>query len=274
MRKITFALAAILFVLPFFAAADGRFYAAGDHLAVFALEGLPLLEAPDPDSGVVAVIPFGEAVDILPDPGPVRDFEANGLSGSWAHVGYAGAQGWAFDGFLSRLPVPGPDETTIDRYVAAHFTQISEKTEKNEGTSMEGEPAVLVQRRFEGGASISFVTDGRDKWISSDLPVDRMEEGFLLVRAISRSPSLITRDFPVAVEADEVFDPDPEEARRGIEDFYVAVDREDGKIVGIEFDFDYADTSRYFYLSLPKEGGLRIEQDAMDRDDLPPLTWP
>lgn len=74
---------------------------------VLAFSGLKIRTAPNLDSKVLDIVPFGESIELI-EKGSVPDV-IEWISGHWSRVDYHGTQGYVFDGFLTKLPVPVRD---------------------------------------------------------------------------------------------------------------------------------------------------------------------
>ncbi len=82
-------------------------YSIGEELFVVANSGLKLRSEPDFDAKVIAIMDFGEMVQILTDSVAWHRYDrVEWLDGHWVYVDYGGVRGYAFDGFLSTVPMP------------------------------------------------------------------------------------------------------------------------------------------------------------------------
>ncbi len=92
-------------------------YIEGDQLTVVAPSGLKLRADAHTNSQVLKVIDYGSLVEVLntfsfeDDKSQVVDW----IKGQWIYISYEGIQGYVFDSYLSRLPLPmTEDEFCID----------------------------------------------------------------------------------------------------------------------------------------------------------------
>ena len=74
---------------------------------VFATSGIKLRATPSQTGQVIKIIPFGESISVLENTGQVQSIEW--MDGEWIKAQYQGLEGYVFDGFTSRLPVPTLD---------------------------------------------------------------------------------------------------------------------------------------------------------------------
>ena len=91
-----------------YAVAQRKNYGPGDTLRVFTVGGLKLRESGSQNAKVLATMRLGEPVIILDTVSLSKSVnqKIEGFSGSWIRVKYDSLEGYAFDGFLSALPVP------------------------------------------------------------------------------------------------------------------------------------------------------------------------
>jgi hypothetical protein len=83
----------------------------GETLYVWASSGLNMRDKPDAKATKITSIPFGTKVIVQPNigikiPFEVEEFKGFTVKGYWLLVKYGTTEGWIFDGFLSRLPMP------------------------------------------------------------------------------------------------------------------------------------------------------------------------
>lgn len=75
------------------------------ELTVVASSGLKLRTAPNLNSSVVKIIPFGDVVSMVEDSINITD-RIEWMEGTWIKINHSGDEGYVFDGFLSSLPLP------------------------------------------------------------------------------------------------------------------------------------------------------------------------
>lgn len=105
-------------------------YQAGDTLYVGASSGLNLRDAVGLEANKLGTVPYGAAVVMLQAPRDGTTFEVEELpgftiSGLWIKVRYQGQEGYVFDGYLTRLPMPPQGGNRQDAY----FGDILPKTQ-------------------------------------------------------------------------------------------------------------------------------------------------
>ncbi len=81
-------------------------YIEGAVLRVNAKSGLKLREEPSLNARVFTTMDFGEEVTVLNTLGFQRTQTIELVQGNWVYVEYRGFKGFAFDGFLTDLPLP------------------------------------------------------------------------------------------------------------------------------------------------------------------------
>lgn len=86
-------------------------YKAGDKLTAFALTGLTLRDKPDKQGTKLGTVPLGATVTVLANdiftvPFEVTEKNNIKLKGYWVKINTNEKEGYVFDGFLSKLPVP------------------------------------------------------------------------------------------------------------------------------------------------------------------------
>jgi hypothetical protein len=86
----------------------GKNYKVGDTLNVFTESGLNLRDTSNLDSKILFLLPFGSQVEVLNTFEFRNEMEdtINGRFGNWIIVKYKDKTGYAFDGYLSGLPIP------------------------------------------------------------------------------------------------------------------------------------------------------------------------
>jgi hypothetical protein len=157
-------------------------YKSGDTLTVFTLGGLKLREGSSLSSNVLSTMKLGDKVVVVDyfnsDPKYFQTIE--GFSGHWIQVRFNGLQGYAFDGFLSSLPVPRIDlikkdesektqdeieiqshyrgqeiEHTLKEYIKSEFQFICDPVEYYNGFDGEGYHYLTIQKISRGFTVIS-----------------------------------------------------------------------------------------------------------------------
>lgn len=106
----------LYFVLLFFCWGN----LSAETLRVFAREGLILRDKPAITGKRLAVIPFGIEVEITKVE-EATPLSVNGISGSYVKVEYRGRSGFIFNGFLSRMPLPPANISSVEEYFEKVF---------------------------------------------------------------------------------------------------------------------------------------------------------
>ncbi len=175
MKNITLILS--IFFLTQNAYSQQATYKAGDTLNVFTIGGLKLREAPSLSGRVLASMKLGNKVIVK----TTFEFDNNyfqtieGFTGHWVKIQYDTLEGFAFDGFLSSLPVPreraikkgehkqtqeeiemnshykGQElESTLQEYIKTEFQPICEPVEYYNGSGGEGFHWLEIQKLNRG----------------------------------------------------------------------------------------------------------------------------
>ncbi|MBN2497019.1 MAG: SH3 domain-containing protein [Deltaproteobacteria bacterium] len=162
-------------------AADGpaRHYRTGERLYVHANPGLSLRKEPGTEAQKVGMLTYRQAVYVLPDKRAPVPFRFENIPGHWVLVERDGEQGYAFDGYLSRYPVPEEKEGLKDWADRTFGKPISDETSKQMTDMGPGSVRVV---RYHGGAQYRSMDA---EVVSSDslvLPSGRLVDGFLVGR--------------------------------------------------------------------------------------------
>lgn len=107
----------ILFFFLLFATAIHAIgiYCTGDTLHCFAISGLKLRDAPR--GKVLTSIPLGGNVIVLDLQHADAHDTFENIAGNWIHVQYGNQNGYVFDGFLSKLPAPSLEDSSMIEYL-------------------------------------------------------------------------------------------------------------------------------------------------------------
>ncbi len=147
-------------------------YKAGDTLHVFTANGLKLRTQNSPSSPAIITMKLGDEVVVENtfqfDSKYAQTIE--GFAGNWIKVKYDTLTGFAFDGFLSNLPVPKMDfrkikegendmgakgVALIDQYISTEFITIGEPAEFYDSHCGKGGFLVQVQQLNKGFTKIT-----------------------------------------------------------------------------------------------------------------------
>ncbi|MGH7452937.1 MAG: WG repeat-containing protein, partial [bacterium] len=160
----------------------GIFYRAGDTLNVLSRSGLELKQASNPDSRTLSVVPYGEQV-VVENNSVKVEFEMEGIAGHWVLAKFGNVSGFIFDGFLSKLPAPPDDCSSLESYVEARLGPGKKETIKI-NTCAEADFSDLTVQKCKWSAVLE--TPGLWEgllWILK-IPNIRLEEGFLIAKLL------------------------------------------------------------------------------------------
>lgn len=156
-------------------------YQIGDTLNVFTLGGVRLREGASTSSKVLATMNLGDKVVVMDhfNWGYKYLQTIEGFKGHWIQVQFDTVMGYAFDGFLSSLPIPQPDlikmgestkdqhegkgenpyrgqemEIALNGYIKSEFSFICEPVEYYEPTNGKGGHYVIIQKIERGFTKI------------------------------------------------------------------------------------------------------------------------
>lgn len=157
-------------------------YKIGDTLNVFTISGLKLRNGASLSSRILASMKLGDKVviknDFLNDNKYSQNIE--GFAGHWVKVKFDTIEGFAFDGFLSSLPIPSENlikkneniktkeeieadrpyqgqeiETALQEYIKTEFYPICESVEYYNGSDGEGYHFLGIQKLNRGFTRIN-----------------------------------------------------------------------------------------------------------------------
>ena len=121
----------IVFTFTQYSFAQNANYKQGDTLKIFALSGLKLRNEGNINSKVLSFMKFGEKVIILDtsrfNQKNVQIIE--GFSGRWIKIKYDTIEGYAFDGYLSSLPIPKINLKKINDRIKTQDSQLNDYNE-------------------------------------------------------------------------------------------------------------------------------------------------
>lgn len=151
---------------PFFAWCIGP-YQAGDKLVVHAPSGLVLRAAPDTTGEKIATLAYGEEVTVIKDDQPkkttvVEEFPGFKIQGYWAKVkAKSGQEGYVFDGYLSKYPVPGAIVVDLKDGIAyspaeLYLLGVTKKRGVRIGLPKVGNQYDHYKQLFKNGAQVEF----------------------------------------------------------------------------------------------------------------------
>ncbi len=182
-----------LCLLPIVAVAWPR-YRTGDTLYVGAGSGLNLRDDVGLAANKLGTVPYGAAVVMLQDPKDGTTFEVEELpgftiSGLWIKVRYQGQEGYVFDGYLTRLPMPPQGSNRQDTYFGDILPKTQEKDVVHRYCLTESDQPCHLTQYFAGPIIRSqyFFNEAAVQgtlW----LPAATSAEAYLLMRALYYHP--------------------------------------------------------------------------------------
>lgn len=208
----------ILLLLLFILAKNGytqqTTYKTGDTLTVFTIGGLKLRAEASLSGSVLASMKLGEKVVVS---GVFQTDKSNfqtieGFGGHWVKVRYDTLEGFAFDGFLSSLPLPGENllpkdyqkknigyegqemDDALWAYIQTEFHTIGEPVEYYNGYEGEGFAQITLQKLSRGFTFINL--GGWEGWNSELLmPGVRLSEIKNLIILLAYRSGLANKHF-------------------------------------------------------------------------------
>ncbi|MBT8234326.1 MAG: SH3 domain-containing protein [Saprospiraceae bacterium] len=171
-------------------------------VSVIAFSGLKIRATPGVDGKVLDVVAFGEKVEILEDSEITQTIEW--LKGKWIKVAYHNVEGYVFDGFVTKFPIPTYDFelTQNDLDIAYPLLAWAENNfdEINSMDTIERANSIKVIQYLEGGIQISREdTDYKFESVVT-LPNTKISDGYNLVKSM-----LLTKNERKVFEDKSVF---------------------------------------------------------------------
>jgi Bacterial SH3 domain len=197
LKKYT-AFFAFILVFQVVSFAQSRFKA-GDKVNVVTGSGLNIRSAPDTKAQVVILAPYGSALSVEADSRNPVAFSFDGINGFWLYVNYNGKKGYAFDGFLSRLPAPAANNRWMSDYVDQKLQKVgtAQKGTKPDPNNAGGTIDVLIQKLNNNLILTSSEQENLQEH-TLKIPNCSLEEAFVLGRAID--PNFKSMSFPAKWE--------------------------------------------------------------------------
>jgi hypothetical protein len=163
-------------------------YDYGDTLTCLAVSGLKIRSEPG-GNNVIGKVPLGGKVIVCPKPWGVSadllPYTAEGISGSWMKVKYNDLTGYVFDGFLSSLPAPSLQCTSLKQFAEKTFFRSGRKNvypHNCEGLSLADTLEFFV---YNGFYLIHEERFGYESWSESlTIQGTSAEECFLIAMAV------------------------------------------------------------------------------------------
>ena len=149
-------------------------YMEGAVLQVIAKSGLKLREEPSLNARVFTTMDWGDEVTVLNTMGFERSQTIELVEGNWVYVSYQGFKGFAFDGFLSDLPLPA---SNFDLFELIELTYDVVEYRDSVLSDLGSEQKVRI---YENGFELrNFYSDG-GTFTELVLPNTRLSEAYML----------------------------------------------------------------------------------------------
>jgi len=218
-------------------------YCIGDTLHCLALNGLKLRETPK--GKVMASIALGEDIIVL----ATRDSLIHSdtyekIGGHWIKVSYKSNIGYVFDGYLSKMPAPSLQDSSLQGYLERVAVAIGKPVEKksdcpNTGGG-EGTYSVSIQQYQGSNFTAKFIGYGGWEWGHSTITFDYVafEEIFLICKVVFCN-SYAKRDFIIRRDSHEPFVEVKNEGSFGYDNFHMTYVREPDRAVIVRIDSGY-----------------------------------
>lgn len=173
-------------------------YQPGDKLFIWAVSGLNLREASDPQSKVLTKIPFAGKVicqsekswnSYLDNPQTIKHHTATfggnpveiKLKGEWVKVKFGDYEGYVFDTYLSRFqpPMASDEQQGLIEYLTAACDSVIYLEKR---TRESGRDKIL----FSNGIYMTHNYHSSGSWFQMILPDFSIEEAFLIIRYLDK----------------------------------------------------------------------------------------
>jgi hypothetical protein len=153
-------------------------YQVGDTLKVFTMGGLKLREGIGLSSKVIGSMKLGSKVVVLDHFDAAQKYfqTIEGFSGHWIQVQYDTLIGYAFDGFLSALPLP--NTTPVKRAVRKRTPEELEEDESHRGLGIETAFIKYIESMFQNVCDPVEYYNGADGESSESLYIQKISRGF------------------------------------------------------------------------------------------------
>jgi len=175
-------------------------YEQNQELFVVATSGLKLRSTPDFGARVLAIMDYGETVSIINDTVHWARYDrVEWLDGHWIYVQYGDVMGYAFDGFLSTMPMPffGYDVVNCEDLPILLESYLSDMTQDGYlGTDFSGSIEtsvdsgyVGIQRSFPGEHELSYTRSPDQTVVQVSLENVRIAEVYhILINLLDYCP--------------------------------------------------------------------------------------
>lgn len=157
-------------------------YKTGEELNVLKPSGLELKDAPDIRAKTLVVVPFGKCISIGEDKNGLFPLEVEGITGHWVLAGYEKFKGYIFDGYLSRLPAPPEDCSSLEQYVDKKLAAADKKVNIQINPWDSGGYWALQLQNCRLGAVLRIDFGLEDSRETLEIPNISLAEGFLIAK--------------------------------------------------------------------------------------------
>lgn len=186
--------------------AEKIYYRKSDNLFVLSETGLVLRSAPDKNAPKVTLAPYGKQVTISEENRGDKFFEVNGIKGYWVKAVYDGKEGYVFDGFLSKHPVPDRCSENCENFKIIELYTDKKLKLKGKEKRTEDDSYIYVKKEYTNGFSIKR-KEGQPGLPAFEIIFTmqdvRIAEAFLILKTMGFN-NLKGKIFPVANAAGKV----------------------------------------------------------------------
>lgn len=153
-------------------------YQVGDTLKVFTLGGLKLREGIGLSSKVIGSMKLGNKVVVLNHFDAAQKYfqTIEGFSGHWIQVQYDTLIGYAFDGFLSALPIP--NTTPVKREIRKRTPEELEEEKRHRGAGIQSSLDNYIESKFQNVCDPVEYFNGEDGESYEVLIIQKISMGF------------------------------------------------------------------------------------------------
>ena len=203
---------------------------------ITAPSGLNLRKNAESGSDKLGKISFGDQVDLL-SPAKGKNLEVDQISGGMARINFDDVKGYAFEGYLSKIPPP-----TANISVESYAEKIRSK----------GIEVVFEERTKDWGGYIQYEE-------AIYVEVSDWAEAFLIAQTLFGIPEGFK--FPKGTKVGKVIIPNPNKPEYAWTDEMEINRNEDGSLIDISYNYRGEASGKYVSISIPEDPndrGLRI----------------
>jgi hypothetical protein len=218
-------------------------YCVGDTLYCLALNGLKLREIPKGKG--IASIALGENIVVLAKRDSLIHADIyEEIEGQWIKVRYKSKIGYVFDGYLSKMPAPSLQDSTLSGYLERVAVAVGKPVEKKsdcpESGGGEGTYSVSIQQYQGSNFTAKLINYGGWEWGHSTITFDYVafEEIYLICKVVFRK-SYAKGNFLIRRDSPEPFVEVKNEGDFGYDNFLMTYVREPDRAVVVRIDGGY-----------------------------------